>query len=280
MKKLLLFIPLLLSFNAFGSFFPEGIVAEEADLLKTKQVPERYLEIIEELKREFDRDLSEAQASLEVRFDMDSDVVNAYADREGDKWLITFNGAMIRHRHFDENIFTMVLCHELGHHLGGAPLKLPGDSERGWISAEGQADYYTTNICAKRLFENKDNADFMRGQRIHKRARKGCGKYNGERRDLCLRSALLSERTGQFLHRIGYTRRGPRGRFPRVQTPDRSVTTYTNLKHPEPQCRLDTFFQGALCPKLYGSPYAQDPNCYGEKEFSGARPGCWFAVPN
>jgi Zn-dependent protease with chaperone function len=38
--------------------------------------------------------------------------------------------------------FSAVICHEIGHHIAGAPRK--GFS---WASNEGQADYFATTKC-------------------------------------------------------------------------------------------------------------------------------------
>ena len=35
---------------------------------------------------------------------------------------------------------------------------------------------------------------------------------------------------------------------PKLETPNRSTVTATTDKHPDSQCRLDTYVQGAMCP--------------------------------
>lgn len=282
MKKLFVAGLVISSFSLQASFFPKSWenVGASAGSEKSSINPGRYQEIFKELNKAFSSDLSENQATLELRFEMENDRVNAHAKRKGDKWIIVFNGGMLRHRHFDEEVFTAVLCHELGHHLGGAPYKFPEDPGRSWISAEGQADYFAGNICLKRLYQEQDNARYLEGKEVPLTSEKGCSFKHRNKDDylICLRSSLMSLKTARFVHKIGNTRRGRRGRFPRLETPDTNRVGTTFLKHPKPQCRLDTFFQGGLCDKLIRTPYSKNPNCLeGEGEFAGTRPACWHA---
>src|SRR4051812_30887126 len=53
-----------------------------------------------------------------------------------------------------EDVLILIGCHEIGHLMGGEPLKSPGYI----ISAEGQADYYATLKCARKYFQDEDNA--------------------------------------------------------------------------------------------------------------------------
>lgn len=46
-----------------------------------------------------------------------------------------------------------MLCHELGHHLGGAPFK----PDISWMSTEGQADYFSGSTCLKKIWRDEDN---------------------------------------------------------------------------------------------------------------------------
>jgi hypothetical protein len=79
------------------------------------------------------------------RFWNDS-TVNAYADRQGGTWNISFFGGLARWPSMTTLGFSMVVCHELGHHLGGAPLY----GGMGWAAVEGEADYFSSR-CMKEL---------------------------------------------------------------------------------------------------------------------------------
>ena len=55
--------------------------------------------------------------------------------------------------------------------------------------------------------------------------------------------------------------------------------------HPETQCRLDTYFAGALCNKDYREDVSQTEEVKGTCHASlgdrvGVRPACWFKARN
>jgi hypothetical protein len=47
--------------------------------------------------------------------------VNAYADRQDGNWNVTMFGGLARHKETTIDGFLLVVCHELGHQIGGAP---------------------------------------------------------------------------------------------------------------------------------------------------------------
>ena len=55
----------------------------------------------------------------------------------------------------------LVACHEMGHHMGGAP-KIDGWYGSSWATNEGGADYYGTLKCARRFFAGDDNASIVK----------------------------------------------------------------------------------------------------------------------
>lgn len=80
---------------------------------------------------------------LHLVLEPDNPSVNAMAKRDGDDWNIVVYGGLLRHPAIHEAELTMVLCHELGHHLGGSPTA----ARDGWSACEGQADYWSTLAC-------------------------------------------------------------------------------------------------------------------------------------
>ena len=51
--------------------------------------------------------------------------VNAYAERSPDQrvWGVSMFGGLARHPSITEDAMSLVVCHEIGHHIGGAPKK-------------------------------------------------------------------------------------------------------------------------------------------------------------
>jgi hypothetical protein len=69
--------------------------------------------------------------------------------------------------------------------------------------------------------------------------------------------------------------------LPRFETPDSAVVSATDESHPDYQCRLDTYFQGAICEIDMNTEIGQsDPNvgtCNRRDNFTqGLRPLCWY----
>lgn len=90
--------------------------------------------------------------TLKVVLDDGDARVNAQATREGTTWSIVVYRGMLEHPKIDEAELGLVLCHELGHHLGGAPTA----ARDGWAACEGQADYWSTLNCFKAFRPNDD----------------------------------------------------------------------------------------------------------------------------
>ncbi len=133
------------------------------------------------------------------------------------------------------------LCHELGHGIGGAPYK---DSTGSYVvSTEGQADYYATSICLRRILKHippKKAPTVVDGFVDGK-----CRRHFKNEDDLktCYRSfeTLENERT--------FFRIEVNGKETFYDRPDLSVVSRVNTKadfYPDSQCRLDTMVNGVL----------------------------------
>ncbi|MBF0301068.1 MAG: hypothetical protein HQK51_20340 [Oligoflexia bacterium] len=140
--------------------------------------------------------------------------------------------------------FTLVLCHELGHAFGGVPYI---DDQ---VSAEGQSDYYSTLTCyakiaskVKELSKIVNTGDFIKAK---------CNKYQSNQTDYsnCVAKLEGGLSLGKLLSALGFES------APRYETPDTTVVSETELSYPATtQCRLDTYFAGAL---------------------TNVRPTCWY----
>ncbi len=71
--------------------------------------------------------------------------VNAELTKHESSLTIKVWGGMLNHRFISDETLLLLLCHEIGHYLGGPPTKAKG----GWSSTEGQADYYSSFQCAR-----------------------------------------------------------------------------------------------------------------------------------
>jgi hypothetical protein len=194
----------------------------------------------------------------------DNSTVDAFATRdEFNNPVIVINGGLARHPLMTKDGFLLLVCHELGHHLGGAPKILRGTSGlRSWSSAEGQADYYSASKCLPRFFssvsENKNISDF---------------ENTSCRDETCSRIALAGLAVSQVFASLINGTPGPS-----LLLKDLSSVEKTIYNHPNAQCRLDTYLSGATCDFEADTPFDPiDPKIGACIKDQGARPKCWFS---
>lgn len=195
-------------------------------------------------------------------------VVNASAEQRGDEWILNMYGGLARHEAVTADVFALVVCHELGHHLGGFPKK-----KFGRLTNEGGADYFATLKCLRKVFPEDvapQDADTF--------AAEACSSAYpaGPQRNICLRSAATADSAAKLDYALRH-----RGPVPAFNTPDPSIVLATDDAHPQPQCRLDTRFQGTLCAKPVSeelSATSPEPGaCTTSQGFiQGLRPLCWY----
>lgn len=236
--------------------------------------------------------------------------------KSGERWLVRMSGAFTRHSHVNADVFAGVVCHEIGHALGGWPKHVEDDGSVRWSSIEAQADYFSTAQCLKRWFVGDDNEAAVEGRgEVPREARERCAaafpsspedvaacirsakEPPREARErcaaafpspkdaaVCVRSAVTALEAMQVLSMVS----GWVGGKARLDTPSPLVVRETDLvrgtEDPSVQCRLDTLFQGALCDKPANKDFSDSDHrpgaCTREEGYvDGVRPACWFAAP-
>jgi hypothetical protein len=213
-------------------------------------------------------------AHLTINRLWDDETVNASAQQNGNEWVINMYGGLARHPTITQDGMALVACHELGHHLGGAP-KYGGTD---WAANEGEADYFANSKCLHRMFKDTASAVFTRQATNDELAKAACAsayKSKGDRA-VCERSAAAGMSVTELFRAL--RSEDPQ---PRYDTPDPAVVTEMYDGHPGTQCRLDTYYQGSLCAKSYTVDMSPtDPSvggCTQSTGFSvGLRPRCWY----
>lgn len=213
---------------------------------------------------------------LTINREWDDDTVNAGTLKNGKEWIINLYGGYARYPLITEDAFTLVICHELGHHLGGYPRKT-NDGVMFWAATEGQADYFATLKCLRKVLALEDHSEVLRNLNPSIEVLRKCKKYFRKKSDqsVCIRSS----EAGMAVARIAAS--VIEAPLPKFDTPDEFVTDFIIESHPSPQCRLDTYFQGSLCTISPLIPLSQNNEvtgaCHERSGFlSGARPLCWF----
>lgn len=212
-------------------------------------------------------------ATLKMINDWKDGTVNAYATQVGKVWEVHMFGGLARHKFTTEDGFMLVVCHETGHHIGGAPKYAGGD----WASNEGQADYFGALKCMRRVLEKDDNVAIVEKMKIDEEATRQCQLAYANAGDvaLCQRVAMAGKSLGMLLGSLGGNSNV------NFNTPDKKVVRRTNDSHPEGQCRLDTYFSGSLCDKSISEDVDQkNPvpgTCIKKDGYKvGTRPLCWY----
>lgn len=206
-------------------------------------------------------------AKLVVNRKWTDPTVNASAYQSGKNWHINMYGGLARHKTVTADGFMLVVCHEIGHHLGGYP-------KSGWATNEGGSDYYGTLKCMRSLLPIEPSAQ------VDTLVKDSCALAFSETADRirCENGTMAGVSVSGLLAELGGSKQ------PSLTTPDMTVVSRTNNSHPKAQCRLDTYYQAALCPKPVSEELSNtepDPGaCTTAAGYNqGVRPLCWFKPP-
>lgn len=172
--------------------------------------------------------------------------------------VVQITEAMFHHPKMNPNAIMLLICHELGHVFGGVPKQMRGrSSQRSWSTAEGQADYYSILFCAKKLKLEPTS----------------------EKYDFCtddIQCHALVKAAIDLAQIYAEIKFWP---YPLdINAPDLSVVRETELLHPSPQCRLDTFIAAIKClkPKVFNQETLNLLTC---ENHLYRQPSCWMS-PN
>lgn len=193
--------------------------------------------------------------------------------------VVKLYGGLARHPLMTPEAFLTVACHEVGHHLAGAPeVDFMNESK---ISAEGQSDYFATSKCLRRIYRKMgDSKKWLIHSAVPLVVRTKCQFHFFDEEDsaICMRSAMASFDLAQVLASL--QEEDPKTLS--FNKKDPNITPVMNLYHPFVQCRLDTFFNGALCPVKESINFSRSDlktgACNTEQALyaHAARPQCWF----
>jgi hypothetical protein len=238
---------------------------------------EQFNKVIDKVEKIYKPIIKEMNANLVIERKWEDGTVNAYARQSGRTWHVAMFGGLARHETITEDGFATVVCHEIGHHIGGAPKKNSwwGSS---WASNEGQADYFGTSKCLRKMMEGEDNAAVVAKMDVPAHVTKRCNANFNNISDItmCQRGAMA----GLSLANLFRALRNLDTEL-KFTTPDANVVSSTNHNHPAPQCRLDTYFQGALCDQDHNTDVDQNDALIGtcnrvDNYVDGVRPLCWY----
>ena len=259
----------------YADFLPPNDLYLQDNINFTGGISEQdFNAVLDQIQEAYGPIIQNFGGELAINRNWDDSTVNASADQAGSTWELNMYGGLARRPEVTKDGFTMVVCHELNHHVGGFPFV------SSWAADEGQADYGAFINCSRKLWANDTATNALAAENIGDNPKKLCdGVYQDDAaRNLCYREMLAAESLAGLLAALGgdnaisYT------------THDKSVVKKTNHAHPKAQCRFDTFIAASLCtaewdynviPKT--ETISSQYTCTKKGGYTvGLRPLCWF----
>ena len=170
--KLGIVLSFLISTTAFASFMdPNDLRKDFYSLPKVAgNITEAEFKVlVDEVKKVYSPIVAKHGANLNMAGDWKNETPNAYARQMFGSWQVSITGGLARRPEMNKEGIQLVLCHELGHHLGGfafaapaLPIPIPIPIGQAWAANEGQSDYFAAHVCSRRLWqtEKEKNAEF------------------------------------------------------------------------------------------------------------------------
>ena len=258
-----------------AGFLPENNLQIPVGMYRNSQVTEAvFNKVIDRVEKLYKEDIEKQGDTLQVNRLWTNATVNASAERRGNTEVLNMYGGLARHPAVTEEGFALVICHEMGHHQGGAPKYTFGGA---WATNEGGADYYSTLKCLRRYFAEDDNSTVSSNPNLDPLARQSCQTQHSkvEDQDICMRSALAGQSIANLFRDLRQEEVTPA-----YGTPDPKQVTSTQDGHPQTQCRLDTYFAGLNCHVPESDPVDKvdyrKGSCFTPNDTVGFRPRCWF----
>lgn len=218
--KWILTLAILISLSAVaGDYFSLPVDAANVGpvtLEKANQVSAKLF------LQHFNEVLTKTSKPLVIQLQWESPYFGGGAIQDEHFVYVRIFGGMVRTPEMTEDIYALILCHEIGHMIGGEPYQdIPGAE---WTSVEGQADFFAASICLPRYFKTLEpslSADLIQ-QRID----------------------FASLGFFQLSQKYATSNQEP------VSLEKNAAEVATELNrhsYPSDQCRLDTFKAGASC---------------------------------
>ena len=210
-------------------FLPAGSV-------NVSSITERdYLEMIWDFQAQFQTAVySKTRKAVIFSNDWQSPYFGASALRHDAYFQVSLLAGTVRVPEFNKAMMAAVLCHELGHILGGEPLQTVPLSE--WASTEGQSDFYAARDCLPKFFQR--HPEMMNLSAVDSKIKKRC-KGN----ESCERTAQVGWELINVFQKYSFKT------FKPVSLIEHEKPTLELIRnsYPSDQCRVDTYLQGALC---------------------------------
>ena len=268
----------LFSLSSFASIVPTNNLYIPATVKSSSMDEKRFNAIIDKVTLPYKEIILKhyGAAEFNVFKEWENGKVNAAARITKGRYEMIVYGGLARTPELTADGLKLIICHELGHLIGGAPTWKPLNIS----SSEGQADYFSTSKCFRKITAKDNNIAKVKNLRIDPTAKVKCDEVykKKELKAQCYRSSMAQLSVGKLLKSLSGINYDLR-----LDTPDSNERRLIIFNgYPSPQCRLDTLFAGSLCDKdaneLLDMELYNKGNCHRfEKREYGLRPRCWYA---
>ncbi len=232
-----------------------------------------------EFSDEYAADFSQLGGPFRVQFFRSIPSLYSFATIKNGAYEVAIMGGNLNKSTMSTDSLRLLVCHEIGHFLGGAPKRILLDPEedQAWNTVEGGADYYATLKCMKRLLAKQTEQNRLALVDARPEIVEAClqNATAEEEQLICVRTALAAEKLVRF---FAISANSPL--VPQIENPDSSEVPKTLFAHPGLQCRLDTFWAGILCQASVKTPLDDKDTLVGACGEDAApftqRPRCWY----
>jgi hypothetical protein len=267
---------------------PNNVLAEQA--IRLNEAPPVYVTMLKEDLNTIYSDVFERYGAVFVfEYLSINPRIVASAKRYKDNWIIEISMGLATHPKMTPDVLALIACHEIAHHIGGAPKK-----ELLYAGSEAQSDYWAAQKCYKDyLAFTEHRINTHRGTNYGSSTGGNDTLLSSDEVELinhecsisfetspkhasCVRTAQTSKRLINFLASLR-----KKATIVSFTSPSKARVWRTNVDYPSYQCRLDTLFNGAICniptddfidqrDELVSGCMEQN------RHMRGRRPACWY----
>lgn len=129
---------------------PDMAPNSQIDIVQFYTTPAQILQL-------FQTELAQKLYPLVLNAEWESPFFGAGVSLYENNFRLMILGGTTRIKGLTPDAYAAIVCHELGHVIGGSPFQTIQFAE--WSSAEGQSDFFAANICLPRYFRSLNEVE-------------------------------------------------------------------------------------------------------------------------
>ena len=239
MKALILFLISSTVFSGILSSDPTNYMIDEFETTSSEINELKFNKVVMEIYSLYIQKALKNKLKLRVHTNWSSPYFSAWASKKQDIYKINFWGGLARINSMTLESWEFIVCHEIGHILGGKPkMRIKGHS---WASAEGQADHFAITECLPNYYKTfkktKDTQTYIQDLDYYK-----C--FSMDDTNKCIRVLNAGHAFSNVLEFLNHDKNILKATYDKT-APHVLNTLFDS--YPSNQCRLDIFNKNATC---------------------------------